>query len=176
VEGFAEHAHAACAPGGEKSSNEVHHEALQAAGALQCTVGSYPPALGSCNGHVVVTLFLKGKKKKELLMVVKRPESACGMAKLAGKLSVAGGARFASAGQLMESLGVVQDFVSPLTLANNAGCDVQVVLDSTLQGESQLLVLPPGENTKPWGFSFDEAVKFAQLGGRTASVVAFSGM
>jgi hypothetical protein len=41
--------------------------------------------------------------------------------------------RFADPKQMMKSLGVVQDFVSPLALVTDSACEVQVVLDEALK-------------------------------------------
>lgn len=77
-----------------KTSNEHHHEVL------------------SANGHIVVTLFLKGAKKKELVMLVKKPSTKLNLKDFGQYLGVVGGAmRFADSKALDASLGMAADFV-----------------------------------------------------------------
>ena len=126
-----------------------------------------------------MSLFLKGKKKKELILVVKHPGTKFDMSKFGKELSVAGGCRFANADQLQKSLGVAQDFVSPLALAKDEGCTVDVVIDAALQPSNSdsgaapapLFVLPPGCNTQSWALPFDALHTFVSHGGRTVQIV-----
>ena len=155
------------------SSNEVHHEALAAA--IGYAAGTYPPVGGG--GHVPVSLFLKGKKKKELILVVKKAASAFDMAKFGKSLGISGGLRFADAKQMEASLGVAQDFVSPLTLVKDAGCVVDVVIDAALQeGDAPLFLLPPGVNTESWPLTCTELLAFCSAGGRSAKAVDFGAL
>jgi Ala-tRNA(Pro) deacylase len=151
---------------GGMSSNENHHEVLKEE--IGYTSGTYPPT--DAKGHVVVSLFLKGKKKKELILVVKKPATAFNMTEFGKKYGIAGGLRFAAADQMMKSLGVVQDFVSPLALVNDSACEVRVVFDEALK-DGTSWVLPPGVNTESVGMSIDDLLKFAQHGNRKAEVL-----
>ena len=84
----------------------MHHEVLADKLGYVAGTGTYPPApdSGSAKGHVPVSLFLKGKKKKELILVVKHPGTKFDMSSFAKELSVAGGCRFASADQKLPML------------------------------------------------------------------------
>ena len=87
-----------------KTSNEVHHEVLLPALSLMkavkeeeggegVRVGGVAIAvadLGTRCNHIVVSLFLKGKKKKQLVMVVKKATTRCDNKKLGNALKAAG--------------------------------------------------------------------------------------
>lgn len=156
--------HGACVKTeGGMSSNEHHHEMLKEN--IGYTSGTYPPQDSS--GHVAVSLFLKGKKKGELVLVVKRPATQFDMGKFGKSQGISGGLRFGSADQLMKSLGVVQDFVSPLCLVTDNDCTVRVILDASLSnGTGKVWLLPPGKNTESWGMSMADLTKFCSFGGR----------
>ena len=72
----------------------------------------------------------------------------------------------------MKSLGVAQDFVSPLALITDTSCEVRVVFDEALADGGTLWVLPPGVNTSSWGMSLADVQKFAAHGGRQVDVMA----
>ena len=103
--------------------------------------------------------------------------SAFDMAKFGKSLGISGGLRFADAKQMEASLGVAQDFVSPLTLVKDADCVVEVVIDAALQeGDAPLFLLPPGINTESWPLTCTELLAFCSAGGRSAKAVDFGAL
>ena len=93
--------HEPCVASGDKTSNQVHHDVLPV------------------DGHIVVTLLVKGQKKKELIMVVKKATTKLNLKEFGKVVGVVGGAvRMADAKALDANLGITTDFVSPLALVN----------------------------------------------------------
>jgi Ala-tRNA(Pro) deacylase len=149
--------HKACIKTEEKTSNQVHHEVLPVP------------------GHIVVTLLVKGQKKKELIMIVKKPSTKLNLKEFGKAAGVVGNAvRMADAKALDANLGVATDFVSPLALVNTLDAGVvlhKVVIDAALQDGHTIWCLPPGENTQTWGMSLLDLGKFAQGCGQNVEVV-----
>lgn len=149
--------HKACAKTQEKTSNEVHHEVLPVP------------------GHIVVTLLVKGQKKKELILLVKKPATKLNLKEFGKAVGVAGNAvRMADSKALDANLGVATDFVSPLALVNSLDAGVvlhKVVIDAALQDGHTIWCLPPGENTQTWGMSLLDLGKFVQGCGQNVEVM-----
>merc|ERR1712146_870558 len=88
-------------------------------------------------GHIVVSLFLKGKKKKSLCLVVRKPTTKPDMKTMGVKLAEAGlpdkEYRLADEDSMLECLGVGRDFASPLALVDDVnGSSGLVVFDNAL--------------------------------------------
>ena len=149
--------HKACVKTEEKTSNQVHHEVLPVP------------------GHIVVTLLVKGQKKKEVIMIVKKPSTKFDLKEFGKVVGVAGNAvRLADAKALDANIGVTTDFVSPLALVNTLDAGIvlhKVVIDAALQDGHTIWCLPPGENTQTWGMSLLDLAKFAQGCGQNVEVM-----
>lgn len=149
--------HKACVKTEEKTSNQVHHEVLPVP------------------GHIVVTLLVKGQKKKELIMLVKKPSTKLDLKQFGKVVGVAGNAvRLADAKALDANIGVATDFVSPLALVNTLDAGIvlhKVVIDAALQDGHNVWCLPPGENTQTWGMSLLDLAKFVQGCGQNVEVM-----
>jgi hypothetical protein len=93
------------------------------------------------------TLLVKGQKKKELIMVVKKPSTKLNLKEFGKVVGVVGGAvRMADATALEANLGVATDFVSPLALVNAMDAGIvmhKVVFDAALQDGHTVWCLPP---------------------------------
>jgi hypothetical protein len=152
--------HQACVASEGKTSNQHHHEVLS-----------------DVDGHIVVTLFLKGQKKKELIMLIKKPASKLNLKAFgrAPEVGVVGNAvRMADAKALQASIGMEPDFVSPLSLVNALDKGVvlhKVLFDAALQDGKPLWCLPPMVNTASWGWSLLDAVRFAQGCGQSVGLI-----
>eukprot|EP00927_Polykrikos_kofoidii_P016970 TRINITY_DN17705_c0_g1_i1.p1 TRINITY_DN17705_c0_g1~~TRINITY_DN17705_c0_g1_i1.p1 ORF type:complete len:488 (-),score=77.75 TRINITY_DN17705_c0_g1_i1:232-1695(-) len=141
-----------------QTSNEHHHVVLS----------------GRATGHIVVSLFLKGKKKKTLCLIVRKPSTKPDLKALGSKLAAWGlpdkEFRLADEESMVASLGVGRDFASPLALVDDlVGSVALVVFDTALEDGQQLLCLPPGQNSASWGMSMDDCEKYAVgCGAKTA--------
>ena len=126
--------HEPCVASEGKTSNQHHHEVLPV------------------DGHIVVTLLLKGQKKKELILLVKKPSTKLNLKDFgkSAEVSVVGKAvRMADPKALAASLGLAPDFVSPLALVNalDGGTVLhRVIFDAALQDGRKLWCLPPMVN------------------------------
>merc|ERR1712012_123258 len=114
-----------------QTSNEHHHVVLK----------------DQPEGHIVVSLFLAGKKKKSKCLVVKKPSTRPDLKSLGAKLASAGlpdkEFRLADQELMMDVLGVGKDFASPLALVEDAKGMVDIVVfDTELEDGKPLWCLP----------------------------------
>jgi len=142
--------HIPVVPSEGQTSNEHHHVVLK----------DHP------EGHIVVSLFMSGKKKKSKCLVVKKPTTRPDLKALGTKLAAAGlpdkEYRLADEGSMLEVLGVGKDFASPLALVQDTkGAVDLVVIDAELDDGKPLWCLPPGRNDTSWRMSLGDCERFA---------------
>jgi Ala-tRNA(Pro) deacylase len=110
------------------------------------TVAESKALRGSLSGWHVKNLFLKPDRPGPFLLVVLQEDRQVSVNGLVRQLG-AGRGRFASAGDLMEHLGVLPGAVSPLGMVNAVPGQVRVAIDGALLEGHALLHVHPLVNT-----------------------------
>ena len=115
------------------------------------------PALG---GRLARNLFLKDKKTKQLYLVSVLHSTTVDY-KTLGKLLGAKELRMEDAAVMEAKLGVTPGSVTPLAVMNDAGKEVQLVIEKKLTADDQPILVHPLINTATLAISWRQLQQFA---------------
>ena len=153
-------------------------------------VHSHPPALTAADlatalvgitGVRIKNLFLKAKKPRtgvpndsKLWLVIARSDAATDLNKIGTKLGYAkDGIRFADADTLIDNLGVAQGHVSPIALANDEMCVINILIDASLTSETAVepLLFHPFTNESSVEMTYKSLVDLITKTGHAAATI-----
>ncbi|KAL0483665.1 prolyl-tRNA synthetase associated domain-containing protein [Acrasis kona] len=94
------------------------------------------------NVCMVKNLFLKSKKKPELILLTAHCDSTVDLKSLGAKIGVGSNLRFADENTLQTVLGVTKGSVTPLAIINDKEKKVTLLLDEAILGYDKLIAHP----------------------------------
>ena len=112
------------------------------------------------SGRLARNLFLKDKKTKQLYLVSVLHTTTVDY-KTLGKLLAAKELRMEDAAVMADKLGVAPGSVTPLAVMNDAGREVQLVVDSRLAADDQPILVHPLINTATLAITWQQLQQFA---------------
>lgn len=136
------------------------------------TVEAMMEHLGNIDGLITKNLFMKDKKKRLWLLTAVYSQEVK-LNDVAKKLGASGGLRLADEAIMIEKLGVAQGCCTPLSIFNDVGNDVRLVVDSKLLEDGVKVFSHPLENTATMGMSSEDLKKFIAATGHEAISLNF---
>ena len=128
---------------------------------------------GTIPGGHTKNLFLKDKKGA-LVLVTALEDAAIELKSLHRRLGASGRFSFGSAGQMLETLGVLPGSVTPFGVINDTGHRLTVVLDAELMRHDTINAHPL-TNTMTTSIGRDDLVRFLESTGHPPKILPVAG-